>query len=190
MGRVWVFLPWGGRKSHEKQFFPEMILDRDGMKNTELCMWGIPRFSCGGRLFLIWETGPALNREQGYTPVPACARTKDGLKQWAAHSEECSGVASGLRQSGTNKQTHKYGSYRIRGGFLAVPAWVGFWFSVVANITAPLWGSAACISFDHSLNIFGFLDCLWDKTSYSKTSPWAQESWFIDSFFRPNNDCN
>lgn len=69
-------------------------------------MWGIPRFSCRGQLFLIWETGPSLNREQSYTPVPAWARTKDGLKQWAAHNEECSGAASGLRHSGTNKQTH------------------------------------------------------------------------------------
>lgn len=59
--------------------------------------------------------------------------------------------AAAFRHKQTN--TRKYGSQRLRGGVSAGPAWADFCFSVVSNITAPLWGSAAWISFDYNLNI-------------------------------------
>lgn len=57
----------------------EMILDRDEMKNTELCicMWGIPRFSCEGRLFLIWKQALlSLSLRRCCSLMPACFQNK------------------------------------------------------------------------------------------------------------------
>lgn len=57
---------------------------------------GIPRFSCEGRLFLIWKQSLLWMAGGGVSPpVPAGPlKTKGGREQWASHNvERCSAAA-------------------------------------------------------------------------------------------------
>lgn len=65
------------------------------------CTRGIPRFSCEGRLFLIWKQSLLWMAGRGVSPpVPAGPlKTKDGQEQWARHNVERSSAAAIARQA-------------------------------------------------------------------------------------------